>query len=356
MTATSINIQPINSASEIHNKREKELSYVKSELSPLNEHYETDRISYRLEDIKAKYTRTTGQQFQKKATPIREGVIVINSDTTMEHLKDFAQKCEQRFGIKAFQIHIHRDEGHMKAKDWKPNLHAHMVFDWTDKGGRSIKLNRQDMVEMQTILADSLQMERGVSSDKKHLTALQFKTEAEQNNLIELKQDLELKEQQVLAIKAEINNIEVKKHAISALSKGLEKLGDAVGLSKNDKEKESLKTALNEAQLTIEHQKIKLSRKDADNESLSKKISVLHQASQENKELKEVQTKAIKMQTQIQSDLAEMFKPSDARQWEKIQTNWPIIYQVAQQGIKDKEIQEQKSQSTERKKGFRMGM
>ena len=79
--ATSINIQPIKANSELHNTREKTLDYVKSELSHLNESWQSDTIANRLQMIKDRYTKTTGQQMQKKATPIREGVVVINKDT-----------------------------------------------------------------------------------------------------------------------------------------------------------------------------------------------------------------------------------------------------------------------------------
>lgn len=355
MTVTSINIQPINNASEIHNKREKELSYVKSELSPLNEHYETDRISYRLADIKANYTKTTGQQFQKKSTPIREGVIVISPNTTMEHLKDFANKCEQRFGIKAFQIHIHRDEGHSKAKDWKPNLHAHMVFDWTDKGGRSIKLNRQDMSEMQTMLSDSLQMERGVSSDKKHLTALQFKTEAEEKNLIQLKEGLELKEQQVLAIRAEINSIEAKKNAKLALSKASEKFGDMLGMTKNDKEKESLKMALNEAKMMVEERDKQLNQKEYVMKLRDKELHSLHQVSQENKMFRDMVARDASKFNQIQRELGSLLGWFEPQKWEELKTKWPTVHDMAKKGFEELK-QENKTQSIERKKGFGMGM
>ena len=47
----------------------------------------------------------------------------------MQELQQFAAVCKERFGIEAFQIHIHKDEGYMNAKQWTPNLHAHVVFD-----------------------------------------------------------------------------------------------------------------------------------------------------------------------------------------------------------------------------------
>lgn len=183
MKATSINIQPVTGGSEEHNLRTKELHYVRKDLSEKNESYSSDTVSNRLATIKRTYRENVGQRLQKKATPIREGVVVIDRSTTMKQLRNFADKCEERFGIKAFQIHIHRDEGHHNSKEWKENLHAHIVYDWTDNKGKSIKLNRYDMMEMQTMLAESLEMKRGVSSDKKHLNAIQFKAQAEEMRL-----------------------------------------------------------------------------------------------------------------------------------------------------------------------------
>lgn len=206
MAKTSIHIVPIKPGSEAHNRREKQLDYVRKEFSHLNESWEVDSIENRLTDIRARYTATTGQRMQGKATPIREGVAVIGRGTTMEQLRDFAKRIEARFGIKTIQIHIHRDEGHATGKDWKPNLHAHLVFDWTNDQGKSIKLNRQDMAEVQTILADCLGMERGKSSDKKHLSALQYKTAAE--------------ESKAKALRDEIGHLTVKKTIID-IAEGL---------------------------------------------------------------------------------------------------------------------------------------
>jgi hypothetical protein len=361
MSATSINIQPIKSSSEIHNRREKDLSYVRKELSPLNEKYEEDTIYNRLSDIKDRYTKTTRQQMQKKATPIREGVVVIGKDTTMEHLKEFAQKCEQRFGIKAFQIHIHRDEGHMKSQDWKPNLHAHMVFDWTDKGGKSIKLNRQDMSEMQTLLADSLQMDRGVSSDKKHLTALQFKTEKERSELVELNQSLSKttqilseKQQKLTELKTEIVLTETKKSAHKAISKASERFSDLLGMTKNDKEKEGLKTALSEAETTIENQARQLRQKDVVIESQTKKLSVLSQASEENKAIKSMLSNDVRAAKELRKELGAMFSHAmNPEQWEAIRQKWPKVHEAARQGVE--ELKKEQNNSLERKKGFGMG-
>jgi hypothetical protein len=59
------------------------------------------------------------------------------------------------------------------------------VFDWINhQNGRLLKINAQHMSEIQTLLADTLGMERGIKSDKKHLSAVQYKTMmAEQEHL-----------------------------------------------------------------------------------------------------------------------------------------------------------------------------
>ena len=183
MQATSINVQAVKGGSEQHNQRLKELDYVRSELSHLNEYWESDTQSSRLSQIKERYRENTGQRMQSKATPIREGVVVVHQGTTMEDLKRLGKAYEERFGIKVFQIALHKDEGYMHSKEWKSNLHAHLVFDWTDEKGKTIKLNRADMVAMQSLTAEVLGMDRGVASDKKHLSSLQFKVDAEQKKL-----------------------------------------------------------------------------------------------------------------------------------------------------------------------------
>ena len=47
--------------------------------------------------LQKKYKEATGQGLQKKATPIREGVIVISEETTIQQLQDLAEKLEERF-------------------------------------------------------------------------------------------------------------------------------------------------------------------------------------------------------------------------------------------------------------------
>ena len=248
MSLTSINIQPVKESSESHNKREKPLDYVRQDLSTLNQSFEIDTISNRLVDIKARYQASTNQKLQKKATPIREGVIVIKEDTSIEHLKTFSRECENKFGIRAFQIFIHRDEGHIKDGEFKCNQHAHIVFDWTDATtGKSIKLQKQHMSEMQTILAECLQMERGKSSDKKHLSAIQFKVDQESENLKQLTDALqatyaiiEKQKEDIKHLRNEVTQLNVLKKAKSATLEVFSYVSDKLSTNKLKEANEAL--------------------------------------------------------------------------------------------------------------------
>lgn len=244
---TSIHVQPVKGGSEQHNKREKELDYVRHDLSNLNEYWEKDTQTDRLASIKAKYLKSTGQKMQTKATPIREAVVVIKPETTMEDLKRLSDAYRQRFGIDTFQIAIHKDEGYPKG-EWKPNLHAHLVFDWTNQEtGKSIKLNRQDMVEMQTITAEILQMDRGVSSDKQHLTAQQYKSFAEEAKLKQLEEEKARKEKQM---KNEFERFKVAKARKEAAIETAKTLSEGIkgifGQSSKDKEIKALRKQIND--------------------------------------------------------------------------------------------------------------
>lgn len=202
MTQTSINIQPVKAGSRQHNNREKDLPYVRSELTYLNESWIADEkmtIERHLDDIKKDFHSHHGKRLHAKATPIREGVVVIKPDTTIEQLRNACAICEQAFGIKPLEIYLHKDEGHHRAKVWKSNLHAHIVFSWYDfKTHTTVKLNRDDTSRLQDIFAEALKMERGVSSDVKHLSAVQYKNHVEDQRVIELQAEINDLEGEIL--------------------------------------------------------------------------------------------------------------------------------------------------------------
>lgn len=191
---TCIHFDPIKPGCEIHNWRMKELDYVIKDLMPNDEHwvdprYEGKSLADIRKEIAERYQTTVGQKMQAKAAPIREAPIVIKPETTMADLQLLAKQLEKEFGIKCIQIHIHRDEGFNKTNPDPSNLnlHAHFVADWTHDNGTSLRLGRQDTSRMQTIAAECLKMERGSSSNVKHLNAVQYKEKKALENISSLR-------------------------------------------------------------------------------------------------------------------------------------------------------------------------
>ena len=213
MAKTSINIKPcLVRSSGPHNRRlteylaniRKEKFYIRTDLMVQNEMWvapeigDTSLIDY-YNQIAAMVKEKTGRAMQTKdrervnkktgkvtivrgSTPLKEGVVVIKEDTTMEQLRRFCEVCKERWGITPLQVFIHRDEGHYAnpgdTATWKPNLHAHIVWDWMNHDtGKSCKLDEHDMSRMQTVLAECLEMERGISkkmTGKEHLERTDF--------------------------------------------------------------------------------------------------------------------------------------------------------------------------------------
>ena len=184
MAQTSFNIQPCKvTASERHNKREKALSYVRSDLSHLNEWCDFLNVHLVAYDaqmrtlVKAK----TGRKMQEKSRALYEGIAVIRPDTTIEDIKKLADAMHQRWGFHFVQLAIHKDEGNWKDGVWKSNFHAHLVFDKINhETGKTIKTTGKDTAEMQDMCARVLGMERGKKSNKKHLDALDYKVKVQE--------------------------------------------------------------------------------------------------------------------------------------------------------------------------------
>ena len=302
---TSVNVQPVKGGSEEHNKREKQLDYVRKDLSHLNQYWESDTQANRLANIKALYQSKTGQKMQAKATPIREGVVVIQQSTTMEDLHRLADAYRDRLGIEVFQIAIHRDEGYQHSKEWKPNLHAHLVFDWTDHNtGKSVKLNRQKMAEMQTITAEVLGMKRGKSSEKKHLTAQQYKAEAEAQRAEQLKEQVAELSTAKAAKEATIDTIKaVGKHTIDwatgktrarekAAGEQIEYLTGQVITAREIGQQEGKKSTLQAIAQAARMRFVDLTPENI-GRSLAQWFTKAKRLEQEIKELKEAQNKAV---------------------------------------------------------------
>lgn len=267
---TSVHMQACKvGSSEIHNLREKQLSYVIPEMSHLNESVIHEHIPEALARIEAKYTEVTGQKMQPTATPLKEAVLVIREDTTMEQVEKFGELCRQELGITPIQFHIHRDEGHYDSatKEWKPNLHAHIVFDCTcrehrlverpakfskemkskngkpptkliDNYGKIVRLSKADMSRMQDLASIATGMERGVASDKVHLDAQRYKAQviAEEVKALEQTRDnlghtVRSLEGDIAAKEKEMKRIDVLSSVKKTITSVFDKAADGIGVS-----------------------------------------------------------------------------------------------------------------------------
>ena len=258
-----------------HNRREKELKYVRAELTPNNQYSErfTTSVNEAKEDAQQRYranhltTKTTHRKmkdgsikdYQKKvhkempknATPIKEAVIVLSPEVTMLQLEQLADRWKDKYGISVKSISIHEDEGHIDRKtgEWQPNRHAHLVADFTDEKGEQIqnRLNYEDRAAisagMQTDAAEVLHMERGqAGSAAVRLEAMNFKA---LKKLEEIRQLEEENKELTAANKA------AKANAVAHLSNFVNKLVGKDPVKARDAEIAKLKEELNKKNTEI---------------------------------------------------------------------------------------------------------
>ncbi|MEZ7507630.1 hypothetical protein QO190_01315 [Cloacibacterium sp. Arc13] len=208
---TSINFKAVKSDSEIHNFRKKSFDYIRKDLTHKNEYWMEQKIADRLLKIEAFCKEKSGRKLQKNAMPVREAVVVIKENTTMQDLHNLSKRLEEELKIRIFQIAIHKDEGHYDkdTKEWKPNYHAHLVADWQDlQTGKTLKHQSFHYSKMQDLAAECLEMERGISGSLARLEAVEFKIKKREEDLKileerynEIKTELESKKSEDLIVK-----------------------------------------------------------------------------------------------------------------------------------------------------------
>lgn len=303
MAKTSDNIRPCNiGQSEAHNRRtpqylahiNKDNIYLRTDLMDGNEAW----VSPRIEGVSLReYYKSLGEMVKTKtgramqtkdrtrlnkktgktttvrgSTPIKEGVVVCKADTTMEQLQRYGQLCYEHWGITPLQIFIHRDEGHYEIPGdkttWKPNYHAHIVWDWMNHDtGKSCKLTPQDMSEMQTILAEALDMERGTAKEltgREHLERTDYiiakqKREAEKARAAKERTEAELK-----AVKSELKTEKLKNSAAEVGTTILDGIGSMIGTSKVKRQQQQIDDLAKENERL--HSEIKRQNKTIDRE------------------------------------------------------------------------------------------
>ena len=208
---TSINFKVAKSDSEIHNFRKKSFDYIRKDLTHKNEYWMEQKIADRLLKIEAFCKEKSGRKLQKNAMPVREAVVVIKENTTMQDLHNLSKRLEEELKIRIFQIAIHKDEGHYDkdTKEWKSNYHAHLVADWQDlETGKTLKHQSFHYSKMQDLAAECLEMERGISGSLARLEAVEFKIKKKEEDLkileerySQMQQEMESKRSEELIVK-----------------------------------------------------------------------------------------------------------------------------------------------------------
>ena len=287
-TKSSIHIKPCRvTSSGAHNRRTTEYMrnigksqiYIVPELTAGNEQwinpgFGSPDLQVHYENIKRIVKEKTGRAMQEKererkgkngkvikvagCSPIREGVLLIRPDTTLADVCKFGEECQRRWGITPLQIFLHKDEGHWLSgqpeagdresfqvgeKWFKPNYHAHIIFDWMNhETGKSRKLNDEDMTEMQSLASDILLMERGQSkviTGKEHLERNDFIIEKQKTELQRMdaakrhkEEQISLAEQELKQVKSEIRTDKLKKTATNAATAIASGVGSLFGSGK----------------------------------------------------------------------------------------------------------------------------
>ena len=308
--------------------------YIVPELSADNEQwinpdFGNPNLQTHYDNIKRMVKEKTGRAMQEKererkgkngkiikvagCSPIREGVLLIKPDTILADVKKFGEECQRRWGIAPLQIFLHKDEGHwlngqpdaedkesfqVGEKWFKPNYHAHIVFDWMNHDtGKSQKLNDNDMIEMQTLASDILSMQRGQSKSetgKKHLERNDFiieKQKAELQRIDETKQrkeqQISLAEQELRQVKSEIRTDKLKSvatDAATAIASGVGSLFGSGKLKELERTNEDLHQEVAKRDKGIDNLKIQMQEMQEQHDKQIRNLQGIHSQELEAKD------------------------------------------------------------------------
>ena len=284
--------------------------YIVPELTADNEQwinpdFGSPELQAHYENIKRMVKEKTGRAMQEKerdrkgkngkiikvagCSPIREGVLLIRPDTTLADVRKFGEECQRRWGITPLQIFLHKDEGHwlngqpapedresfqIGERWFKPNYHAHIVFDWMNHDtGKSRKLNDEDMTEMQNMASDILLMERGQSkavTGKEHLERNDFIIEKQKAELQRMdaakrykEEQINLAEQELRQVKSEIRTDKLKSAATDAatvIASGVGSLFGSGKMKKLEQSNEELRQEIAKRDKGIDDLKVQMQR------------------------------------------------------------------------------------------------
>lgn len=190
MAKSSINFQKSKGHSYDHNFRKDEPNYLLKPADRLENFYWQNQKSAR--EIFDEELKSYGTKKGKRPTFENshwEAVLNLNKNHTLEDVQKLAEYIEQKFNITCATIAVHRDEGHYKNDKPQHNFHAHITFVTVKDGQqnwRKEKIKPADLRELQTAVAEMLQMERGQeNSEAERLSHKQYKKAAQQKEQLE---------------------------------------------------------------------------------------------------------------------------------------------------------------------------
>lgn len=190
MAKSSINFQKSKGHSYDHNFRKDEPNYLlKAENRLENFYWQNEKSAREIFDEELLNTKRKGGPIPRFENSHWEAVLNLNKNHTLEDVQKVARYIEQKFNITCATIAVHRDEGHYKNDKPQYNFHAHITF-VTYKDGqqnwRKEKIKPADLRELQTAVAEILQMERGQeNSEAERLSHRQYKQVAQEKERLE---------------------------------------------------------------------------------------------------------------------------------------------------------------------------
>lgn len=210
---SSINFKPSKDHQVFHNTTIRPNYAIGGEL-------EYDLKGYPARDLKNKIISQAIENYNKNKAPKApkfkaknyewSAVVNIKPETTMDDLKKLAEHLNKKYGFQCYQITIHRDEGHINDDGEKEiNHHAHLELITLDKetGKQRWNFTPKKLRELQTEVAEILQMERGIDKRISGAKRIEPRVYAEMKEKERANQK---------ALKNELNSVKKELKALSA--------------------------------------------------------------------------------------------------------------------------------------------
>ena len=302
---SSINFKPSKDHQVFHNTTIRPNYAIGGEL-------EYDLKGYPARDLKNKIISQAIENYNKNKAPKApkfkaknyewSAVVNIKPETTMDDLKKLAEHLNKKYGFQCYQITIHRDEGHINDDGEKEiNHHAHLELITLDKetGKQRWNFTPRKLRELQTEVAEILQMERGIDKrisgakrieprvyaemkekERANQKALKKELESTKETLKNTTQELETTKKELKALSANAINkrVEQERKAWLNTNKALHEQGaEPIFTAEHHKERRELEkkafTSLDELENALKELEKRIRKEKRQNQSNKPQIS-----------------------------------------------------------------------------------